>query len=168
MSFVTPPNFEAPTDSNADNIYGVDVRVSDGLGGFDDQTIFVTVTNQNEAPVITSNLGGPTAAISMAENGTAVTNVTATDVDAGASLTYSISGGADQALFKRASAAPLSSASGISISTMAVVIVLMIVLVVMIALFRRCDPARENCGNSGGARSAGGAYGGYSGGGGHK
>ncbi len=99
LSFIAPPNFEAPGDSNADNIYGVNVRVADGLGGFDDQNIFVTVTNQNEAPVITSNLGGPTAAISIAENSTAVTTVTATDVDAGATQTYSISGGADQALF---------------------------------------------------------------------
>ncbi|MGL5363385.1 MAG: cadherin domain-containing protein, partial [Bosea sp. (in: a-proteobacteria)] len=99
LSFIAPPNFEAPGDANGDNIYGVQVRVSDGLGGFDDQSILVTVINQNEAPVITSNLGGPTAAITIAENGTAVTTVTATDIDAGATQTYSISGGADAALF---------------------------------------------------------------------
>ena len=57
------------------------------------------MTNQNEAPVITSNGGGATAAVNVAENSTAVTTVTATDPDAGATQTYSIIGGADQAKF---------------------------------------------------------------------
>lgn len=50
-------------------------------------------------PTITSNGGGDTATVSVAENSTAVTTVTASDPDAGASLTYSISGGADAARF---------------------------------------------------------------------
>jgi hypothetical protein len=62
------------------------------------QAIAVTVTNVNEAPVITSNSGGATAAVTIAENTTAVTTVTATDVDASSTLTYSISG-ADAAKF---------------------------------------------------------------------
>ena len=49
--------------------------------------------------MITSNGGGATAAVSVAENTTAVTTVTATDTDAGATLTYSIIGGADAAKF---------------------------------------------------------------------
>ncbi len=52
----------------------------------------------NQPPVITSNGGEVTANISLPENTTAVTTVTATDPD-GQSLTYSISGGADAALF---------------------------------------------------------------------
>ena len=40
----------------------------------------VTVTDQNDAPVITSDGGGATAAINAAENQTAVTTVTYTDV----------------------------------------------------------------------------------------
>jgi hypothetical protein len=92
------PNFEAPGDAGANNIYDVIVQVSDGTLT-DTQAIAVTVTNANEAPTITSNSGGATAVLSVAENSTAVTTVTATDVDAGASLAYSISGGADAALF---------------------------------------------------------------------
>ena len=66
----------------------------------DTQAIAVTVTNVNDnAPVITSNGGGATAAVNVAENTTAVTTVTATDPDAGATLTYSIVGGADAAKF---------------------------------------------------------------------
>ena len=50
-------------------------------------------------PTITSNGGGDTAAISIAENTTAVTIVTASDPDAGQTLSYSISGGADASKF---------------------------------------------------------------------
>jgi len=53
----------------------------------------------NSAPIITSDGAGATAAIAHAENTTAVTTVTATDVDAGQVLTYSIAGGADAAKF---------------------------------------------------------------------
>ncbi len=53
----------------------------------------------NRAPVITSNGGGDTATVSRAENSTVVTTVTATELDAGQVLTYSINGGADAALF---------------------------------------------------------------------
>ena len=64
------------------------------------QTITVTVTNVNDAPVITSDGGGAAAAVSAAENQTAVTDVNATDADVPAqTLTYSISGGADAAAF---------------------------------------------------------------------
>ncbi|AMR34378.1 hypothetical protein A0256_24440 [Mucilaginibacter sp. PAMC 26640] len=63
------------------------------------QNFTIAVTNVNEAPVITFNGGGPTAIRSVAEYTTAVTTVTATDVDAGSSQTYSISGGADAAKF---------------------------------------------------------------------
>ena len=59
----------------------------------------VTPVNDN-TPVITSNGGGATAAVSVAENTTAVTTVTATDADLPAqTLTYSIIGGADAAKF---------------------------------------------------------------------
>jgi hypothetical protein len=51
------------------------------------------------APTIASNGGGDTAAVSILENTTAVTTVTATDPDAGQTLTYSITGGADAGKF---------------------------------------------------------------------
>ncbi len=97
LSFVSAPDFDAPGDANGDNVYEVIVRASDGTL-VDTQALSVTVTNVNEAPVITSNGGGATAAISVAENGTAVSSVTASDPDQTAP-TYAISGGADAALF---------------------------------------------------------------------
>ncbi|MBS1187140.1 MAG: hypothetical protein H6R04_1158, partial [Burkholderiaceae bacterium] len=59
----------------------------------------VVLTVANAAPVISSNGGGATATVSMAENTTAVTTVTATDANAADVLAYSISGGADMAKF---------------------------------------------------------------------
>ena len=53
----------------------------------------------NGMPTITSNGGGDTAAVSIAENTTAVTTVTATDPDVGQTLSYSIIGGADASKF---------------------------------------------------------------------
>ena len=58
----------------------------------------VTAVNDN-SPVITSDGGGASASVNVAENATAVTTVTATDADAGSTLTYTISGGADAAKF---------------------------------------------------------------------
>ncbi len=51
-------------------------------------------------PVITSNGGGTTGSIQIAENGRSVTTVVATDTDTGDELAYSIVGGADAALFE--------------------------------------------------------------------
>ena len=44
MSFIAAPDFEAPTDAGANNIYDVTVQVSDGTN-IDTQAIAVTVTN---------------------------------------------------------------------------------------------------------------------------
>src|SRR5450631_2854458 len=98
LSFVSAPDYETPTDAGGNNVYDVTVQTSDGTLT-DTQAIAVTVTNVNEAPVITSNGAGATASVSIAENATAVTTVTATDPDAGSTLSYSIVGGADAAKF---------------------------------------------------------------------
>ncbi len=74
--------------------------LADDLSLTDTDTVGITVTAVNELPIITSNGGGATASISVAENTAAVTTVTATDADLPAqTLTYSISGGADAAKF---------------------------------------------------------------------
>lgn len=98
LEFIAAPDFEMPTDADFNGIYDVTVRASDGTL-FDDQAISVTVTNvADNPPVITSNGGGATAAISISENSAAVTTVGAVDPD-GTTPTYSIIGGADAALF---------------------------------------------------------------------
>ena len=100
LSFVAAPDFEVADRRRREQRLRRDGQVSDGTLT-DTQAIAVTVTAVNDNnPVITSNGGGPTAAISVAENTTAVTTVTATDADLPAqTLTYSIAGGADAARF---------------------------------------------------------------------
>ncbi len=99
LSFAAAPDFEAPSDAGANNVYDVVVQVSDGTAT-DTQAIAVTVTAVNDnAPVIGSNGGGASASVSVAENTTAVTTVAATDADAGGTLIYTIVGGADAARF---------------------------------------------------------------------
>src|SRR5205814_1334431 len=101
LSFVSAPDFENPTDTGTNNVYIGTAPGSDGAGSTDTQTISVRVTAVNDNnPVITSNGGGATASVSVAENTAAVTTVTATDADLPAqTLSYAISGGADAATF---------------------------------------------------------------------
>ncbi|GAB5525325.1 MAG: hypothetical protein Roseis2KO_31970 [Roseivirga sp.] len=99
LTFTSAPDFESPTDSDANNTYIVEVTVSDGANS-DTQTITISIQNLNDSsPVITSDGGGASASISVNENSNAVTTVIATDVDALGALSYTITGGADQAAF---------------------------------------------------------------------
>jgi VCBS repeat-containing protein len=66
------------------------IQVADGHGGFDTEVITLTITGMDDAPVITSDGGGDTAAVSVAENTMAVTTVTATDPDAGDTRIFTI------------------------------------------------------------------------------
>ena len=67
--------------------------VDDGKGGTDTATVTVTITGTNDAPVLTASNA------TIDENTTAIdAGISATDVDS-TTLTYSIAGGADAALF---------------------------------------------------------------------
>ena len=84
----TPPlDFNGPFD--------LKVTASDGSLSTSD-TFKLSITPE---PVITSNGGGNTAAVSIAENTTAVTIVTGIDPDVAQALNYSIIGGADASQF---------------------------------------------------------------------
>lgn len=96
LTFVSAPEVSNPTDSNGDNVYEVIVRASDGELS-DQQTLLVTVVAGNDAPVITSDGGGDTASLSVAENAQAVTTVAASDSD---QISFSIVGGADANWFQ--------------------------------------------------------------------
>jgi drug/metabolite transporter superfamily protein YnfA len=96
-----------PTPAAVD-YFGCSVAVSGGTvvvgAPYDDTQNFdqgaAYVYNVNLPPVFTSNGGGATASVSVAENTTAVTTVTAADPNSGTTLTYSIIGGADAAKFQ--------------------------------------------------------------------
>ena len=98
VTFKTAPDYEHPADQGGNNVYDVTVSASDGTN-VTSQNVAITVTDVNEAPVITSNGGGSSASLSVNENATYVTTVMASDPDAGATRTYSIVGGSDAGQF---------------------------------------------------------------------
>jgi hypothetical protein len=85
LAFASAPDFEAPSDADADNVYLVVIRATDTAGNTADQSVTVTVTDADEiAPVIS----GPVAP-SVVENTTAVATYTANEP-----VTWSLNGGA--------------------------------------------------------------------------
>jgi ELWxxDGT repeat protein len=88
LSFAASPNFEAPTDADANNQYIVQVAVSDGSRS-QTNTLTISVTNVNEAPtnIALSNL-------IFAESlpaGSVVGTLSATDADGPNPITFAFS-----------------------------------------------------------------------------
>jgi hypothetical protein len=96
---ITARNFESPADSGTNNTYEVTITATDLGNNVKTQALTVTITNLNEAPTLTNNSSSATYALSQAENITSVVTYAATDVDAGASLSFSITSGSDSADF---------------------------------------------------------------------
>ena len=100
LSFVNAANFEVPADANGDNIYEVQIQVTDTDGLSDTYDVNVIVTDVKENPVIAEGEDATTREV--AENSTKVDTFAATDDEDGLSgtpLSWSVSGGADGALF---------------------------------------------------------------------
>jgi VCBS repeat-containing protein len=92
IRFVNSPNFESPADSGGDNVYNISLLATDSVGLTGSQSITISVTNVNEAPVIGALSGGVSGTSTVNENTTSLYNLSATDVDAGTTLTYSLTG----------------------------------------------------------------------------
>ncbi|MDE0352917.1 MAG: Ig-like domain-containing protein [bacterium] len=88
LSFASSPNYESPADSDTNNTYSVTVEASDGNSNTGTLDVIVTVTNVNEKPVVSGS-----ASVNKAEGADkTVGTYTATDPDAGASVTWTLSG----------------------------------------------------------------------------
>ncbi len=89
LSFVAAPNFEAPRDVGANNVYDVVLRVSDGIEATD-QAFNVTVNNVNEAATGTLNISSYTTnsllGVETSANLTAINS--AVDPDGMSNLRY--------------------------------------------------------------------------------
>ena len=80
ISFTASPDFEVPTDSDANNIYLLTAQVTDANGNTALQTVSVTVTDVADTPPVITGPGGSTgsaSAITVNEGTTAVTQLTA-------------------------------------------------------------------------------------------
>ena len=58
LSFISPPDFESPTDADTNNRYEVTVKATENSEN-DTLDVTVTVTNVNEAPSITDGTASP-------------------------------------------------------------------------------------------------------------
>ena len=99
ITFKSAPDFETPLGGSSDNSndYVIQVTATDGGSLTDTQTITISVTNANEAPVITN---GDTDTANFVENATStVIDVAHSDVDSGDSIAYTLTGSVDDGLF---------------------------------------------------------------------
>ncbi len=104
VSFINAPDFEAPSDADGNNNYQIRLRISDGNGGTQDRNVTVRVTDvgneggggNNQAPYFTNV--GQGEVVTVVTGTTAVGDANAQDPN-GDTIIYSISGGADAALF---------------------------------------------------------------------
>ena len=89
LSFKTPPDFETPGDSGADNVYNLTITAADAANQVS-QSLAITVTNVNEAPSFAS----ASVNLDIDENDASFTHTVeaATDPDQGETLTYQLSG----------------------------------------------------------------------------
>ncbi len=93
LTFAAAPDFSAPSDADADNVYEVRLRVSDGTASAT-LDLAVTILSTNSAPVFTSSASQTVA------DGKTATGYTAKATDAdGDMLTFGVAGGADAAAF---------------------------------------------------------------------
>ncbi|MCK4587183.1 MAG: cadherin repeat domain-containing protein, partial [Gammaproteobacteria bacterium] len=86
----TAPDYENPLDNGGDNVYDIQIVVTDALGLQDTQNIIVTVIDVNEAP---SSSDQQFSVSGDSVNGSIVGLVTGSDLDAGDTLSYTITDG---------------------------------------------------------------------------
>ena len=67
LSFTAPPDFEMPSNANADNVYLLSVQVSDGALS-DNQSLTVTVTDAFEGRVVDAPIAGAAVFIDLNGN----------------------------------------------------------------------------------------------------
>ena len=101
LTFASPPDFETMVSKAGTKVYKVTITATDKAGATDTHDLSVTVTDvdetgSNEVPEFASDLSDT---ISLTENTREVGTYTATDADAGDTITYSVSG-ADSEQFR--------------------------------------------------------------------
>ena len=92
LTFKDAPDYENPVDRDRDNVYEVEVSVTDSKLT-KTQNLSVTVNDVNELSIASSNTAN------VDENTSEVTTITANEPDAGDTVSYSLTGGSDANLF---------------------------------------------------------------------
>ncbi|MGV6818578.1 MAG: DUF4347 domain-containing protein [Thiotrichales bacterium] len=108
LTFLTAPDFEAPTDANTDNIYEVEITTTDAQSASLAQLVTISVTNTNEAPSATNLSAAETYLEDTPLN---LTDIVVTDVDSDVTVTLTLSDTAAGALNTGTSGAVTSTFS---------------------------------------------------------
>lgn len=103
-SLPDPGNFELPMDKNKDNVYDIELTITDVSGKKYIRPLKLLVMNVNEAPVILS----PSATSIEEDSSTLALNIQAQDPDKAETLNYSLSGGIDKDKFTLSNTGALS------------------------------------------------------------
>ena len=118
LSFTYAPNYENPQDQNGDNVYEVNVRITDDLYAVNTatQTILVTVTNLLDAPTGIVFVSTNSTSVSVKDgshiffiptNTKSYENVTAITSPSNGTLTYSLVSNPDTSIFSISSSGEL-------------------------------------------------------------
>ena len=95
LNFLSPPDYETPLDSGADNTYDLTITAQDLVGNQGQQSLTITITNLNDnSPQFTLS----STSFSVSENTTAITTIAASDAD-GDDLTLALVDSGDSSLF---------------------------------------------------------------------
>ena len=92
------PDYENPSDLNADNLYELDLNVTDGTNSITRSLVIEVVNDNEDPPQIINFLGTAVEPIVCNENETFVIDLDATD-DVNGSVTYSLLNSSDSYMF---------------------------------------------------------------------
>ena len=92
LTFKSPPNFDAPADSDTDNVYNVTVVATDSAGNTGETSVTVMVTDLDEPGTVTLSAEQPGVGVQVTAS---VMDEDAADGDGAATWQWSSSGTAD-------------------------------------------------------------------------
>ena len=95
LNFLSPPDYESPLDSGADNTYDLTITAQDLVGNQGQQSLTITITNLNDT---SPQFNLSSTSFSISENTTAITTISASDAD-GDDLTLALVDSGDSSLF---------------------------------------------------------------------
>ena len=95
LNFLSPPDYESPLDSGADNTYDLTITAQDLVGNQGQQSLTITITNLNDT---SPQFNLSSTSFSISENTTAITTIAAADAD-GDDLTLALVDSGDYGLF---------------------------------------------------------------------
>ena len=99
LSFISNPDYEAPTDSNVDNLYVLDINITDGVNPIQRSLVVEVVNGNEDPPFIDQDVGSINSPVLHSENESFVTLLKVKD-DTNESVVFSLVGGLDQGEFE--------------------------------------------------------------------